>query len=84
MPVAEFPQPQAKLGIIGWRRAVAGFSTLIPTVEFTPALRQFRIEAMGRFQRALRLNREDCKTYAASKSWRRCTEEFVSHLALGV
>ena len=34
--------------------------------------------------RALRLNREDCKDYAASRSWQRCTEEFVSHLAIVV
>lgn len=35
-------------------------------------------------QRALRLNREDCKAYAASRSWQRCTAEFVSHLAIVV
>ena len=35
-------------------------------------------------ERALRLDRAECKAYAASRSWRRCTEEFVSHLAIVV
>lgn len=34
--------------------------------------------------RAIHLDREACKSFAANRSWQRCTQEFVSHLALGV
>jgi hypothetical protein len=31
-------------------------------------------------QRALTLSREDCRAYALTRSWRACTEQFLSNL----